>query len=81
MTSRLNPYIHYLDNARDAMEHYQSVLGGVLTISTFGDMGMTGDEAQMVMHSQLELPNGSTVMASDTPRGWTTFPRRESRSR
>ena len=38
MTSRLNPYLGFRDNAREAMEFYQSVFGGELTISTFGEM-------------------------------------------
>jgi PhnB protein len=66
MTSRLNPYLQFKDNARDAMNYYKDVFGGDLTISTFGDFGGSGDG---VMHSQLEAPNGFTLMASDTPDG------------
>ena len=39
MGSLLNPYISFRDNARDAMEFYQSVFGGELTINTFGEYG------------------------------------------
>ena len=54
MTSHLNPYLQFDGNARTAMEFYQSVLGGELTISTFGDLG-SPDEAvkDKVMHAQL----------------------------
>ena len=31
MTSRLNPYISFSDNARQAMEFYRDVFGGELT--------------------------------------------------
>ena len=31
MASRLNPYLSFSDNARQAMEFYQSVFGGELT--------------------------------------------------
>ena len=67
MTSRLNPYIGFKDNAREAMEFYQSVLGGELTVSTFGEFGQQGEGSDGVMHAQLETPSGYTIMASDTP--------------
>jgi len=70
MTTRLNPYLGFGDNARQAIEFYRSVFGGELTISTFGESGL-GDaaEADKVMHSQLETSSGFTLMASDTPSG------------
>jgi PhnB protein len=70
MASRLNPYISFQDNARQAMEFYQSVLGGELAISTFGEFGdPAADNANLVMHSSLESDAGFTLMASDTPPG------------
>lgn len=68
--SRLNPYLHFSNNAREAMEFYREVLGGELTISTFGQiggMGLPPAEHELVMHSQLETPDGFTLMAADTP--------------
>ena len=69
MTSRLNPYIHFKDNARQAMDFYKSVFGGKLTLQTFKESGMPHDAAEgdKVMHSMLEVENGMTFMASDTP--------------
>ena len=69
MTVRLNPYLNFSDNAREAMTFYQSVLGGELTISTFGESGMSEDpgEKEKVMHSMLATPDGMILMASDTP--------------
>lgn len=68
MASRLNPYINVPDGkAREAMEFYQSVLGGELNVMTFGDMGTEGDLATQVMHSQLETPAGFTLMGADAP--------------
>lgn len=71
MTSRLNPYISFRDNARDAITFYESVFGGELTISTFGDFQASQDpeESDKVMHAMLVAPNGFTLMASDTPNG------------
>jgi PhnB protein len=69
MTSRLNPYLNFRDNTRDAMTFYQTVFGGELTISTFAEFQASEDpaEADKVMHSQLDAPNGMTLMAADTP--------------
>jgi len=68
MASRLNPYVNVLDGkAREAMEFYQSVLGGELSVMTFGQMGMEGPVADQVMHAQLETPSGFTLMGADAP--------------
>jgi len=55
MTVQLNPYLAFRDTAREAMEFYQSVFGGELTVSTFGDFQASDDPAEQdkVMHSQL----------------------------
>jgi PhnB protein len=69
MPIRLNPYLGFRDNAREAMTFYQSVFGGELTVSTFGDFHASDDPAEQekVMHSHLETPDGLVLMASDTP--------------
>lgn len=68
MSSRLNPYLSFSGNARDAMEFYKSVFGGDLRISTFGEYGPPGAaHADKVMHGMLETPMGFTLMGSDTP--------------
>ena len=68
----LNPYLNFEGNTRDAVEFYHSVFGGELTISTFGEYGMTdGVPADGVMHSQLSTDAGFTLMASDNPPGMT----------
>ncbi|WP_426560601.1 VOC family protein [Angustibacter sp. McL0619] len=69
MSTRLNPYLGFRDNAREAMEFYQSVFGGELSISTFAEFQASEDpaEADKVMHSVLEAPGGLALMAADTP--------------
>ena len=69
MPSILNPYLNFDGNTREAMTFYQSVFGGDLNVMTFGDMGEEGDTKDGVMHSQLNAPNGFTLMASDMPPG------------
>lgn len=70
MASRLNPYISFAGNARQAMEYYQNVFGGTLTLSTFGEFGSPdAPEADKIMHGNLETDSGFTLMAADTPPG------------
>ncbi|MFW0790585.1 VOC family protein [Gordonia sp. CPCC 205333] len=68
MTVRLNPYLSFRDNAREAMEFYKSVLGGDLEVATFEQMpGSDPDEANKVMHAMLTTPHGLVLMGADTP--------------
>ncbi len=69
MPIRLNPYLSFRDNARDAMEFYRSVFGGELTLNTFADLHASEDPAEQdkIMHSELVTDGGMSLMASDTP--------------
>ena len=70
MASRLNPYLSFDGDARQAMEFYEQVFGGDLTISTVGDYGDPGAPgADKVMHAQLETAGGYTLMGADTMPG------------
>ena len=69
MQSKLNPYLSFKDNTREAMEFYSTVFGGKLALSTFQELHASQDpgEDNLIMHSVLEAENGITFMASDTP--------------
>jgi PhnB protein len=69
MQTKLNPYLSFKDNTREAMEFYQTVFGGKLLVSTFKEFNASQDasEDNLIMHSVLETDNGITFMASDTP--------------
>jgi PhnB protein len=70
VSSVLNPYISFRDNARQAMEFYKDVFGGNLKLDTFGQYGdPNAPGADNIMHGQLETDQGFTLMASDTPPG------------
>ena len=72
MAFKISPYISFVDNAAEALEFYQSVLGGTLNISKMSEYPspeLAEADADKVMHGQLELENGFTLMASDTPTG------------
>ncbi len=65
----LNPYLNFRGNAREAMEFYKDVFGGALNVSTFAEFHASSDpsEDDLVMHADLEAPNGIRFMAADAP--------------
>jgi PhnB protein len=69
MKTLLNPYFSFRDNARQAMDFYQTVFGGKLVMQTFKEYHASQDPAEddKIMHAVLEAENGITFMASDTP--------------
>ena len=76
MPSRLNPYLSFKDDAREAMEFYKSVFGGKLDMSTFKEYHASEDPAEddKIMHAVLETENGIVFMASDTPNSMEYSP-------
>ncbi|MHA7238425.1 VOC family protein [Arthrobacter sp. TMS1-12-1] len=69
MAATINTYLSFKDTAKEAMDFYQSVFGGDLERSTFGEFGMSEDPAEQdkIMHSMLTTPSGQVIMAADTP--------------
>lgn len=54
--------------ARAAMEFYREVFGGTLVLGTVADFGHPdAPDADRVMHSRLDTPDGYTLMAWDRP--------------
>ncbi|HXH27342.1 MAG TPA: VOC family protein [Candidatus Acidoferrum sp.] len=67
--SQLIPYLNFNGNCEEAMQFYQSVLGGELKISRFADyaspeMPVADNQKNKVMHASLENDRLS-LMASD----------------
>ncbi|MEU5366486.1 VOC family protein [Streptomyces sp. NPDC005925] len=70
MASRLNPYLSFDGDARQAMGFYKDVFGGTLALHSYGDYGQAdAPNADKVMHAMLETPTGFTLMGSDAPPG------------
>jgi PhnB protein len=69
MQTRLNPYIGFKGQAREAIGFYQTVFGGAVQINTYKEFGASQDPKQddLVMHSILEADKGIVLMASDVP--------------
>jgi PhnB protein len=75
VATRLNPYISFTDNARQALEFYRGVFGGELTVNTFGDFGQADSpDANKIMHGMLVTESGLALMGADTPAGMTHNP-------
>ncbi|MEJ7834043.1 MAG: VOC family protein [Nocardioides sp.] len=70
MSNQLNAYLHFDGTALEALTFYHSVFGGELTLSTFGEQGMEGPDAEKIMHGDLTAP-AITIMAAEAPPGTT----------
>ena len=63
--TKLNPYLNFNGNTREAMEFYKAALGGELRIMTFGTFpGTPDDQKDKVMHASFRV-RGVPLMASD----------------
>ena len=68
MSAELCPYLSFAGDAREAMEFYESVFGGELLLTTFGQFGgMEGIDPEQIMHGQLNAAKGFVLMGSDSP--------------
>jgi PhnB protein len=66
MATRLNPYLTFNGIARQAMEFYASVFGGIPAFNTFAEFGADDSpDANLIMHGVLETAVGYTIMAGD----------------
>ncbi|GAA3893026.1 VOC family protein [Streptomyces lannensis] len=70
MASRLNPYLMFAGDARQALQFYKEVFGGTLVLNTYGEAGQPDTSmTDKIMHGMLETPSNYTLMAADTPDG------------
>ncbi|MFC9389121.1 VOC family protein [Streptomyces venezuelae] len=76
MATRLNPYLTFTGEAKQALEFYQQVLGGDLSLNTYGGFGAEAPPGfeEKIMHGMLETPSGFTLMAADNPPGMEHTP-------
>lgn len=71
MLMKINPYLSFKGNCKEAMEFYQAALGAKLVYSvTFGDSPMAAEAgagvADLILHATVEV-EGSILMMSDDP--------------
>ena len=69
MSVNVVTHLNFRGNARMALEFYQTVFGGDLTIITYEDMGNVQNpaEAKQVVWGQVTDAGGPRVMAYDVP--------------
>lgn len=69
MQTKLQAYLNFKDNTRQAMEYYRTIFGGKLNMQTFVEYHASQDpsEDNKIMHAELIADNGITFMAADTP--------------
>lgn len=76
MTVKLNSYISFNGNAKEAMEFYKSIFGGEIFSDTFesfasSEMPVADEDKQKIMHAYVKGDNGIELMGADTPTGMT----------
>ncbi len=72
MASRLNPYLMFAGDARQALQFYKEVFGGTLVLSTYGEAGQPDTSmTDKIMHGMLETP-ATTPSWPPTPRPAST---------
>ncbi len=71
MSITTTTHLNFRGDARAALEFYQGVFGGDLTIVTHAQAYPVHgpDEADLVSWGQVQAPNGFHVMAYDVPAG------------
>jgi PhnB protein len=63
MEITVNPYLNFNGNTAAVMNFYKSVLGGDLTMQTFGDANMAEDakDKDLIVHASLKRDRKSVV--------------------
>lgn len=74
MTVKLNSYISFNGDAKEAIAFYQTVFGGQVYSDTFGsfaspEMPVEAADNDKIMHAYLQGSNGVELMLADTPTG------------
>src|SRR3954464_15961823 len=68
---KLDIYVNYKENCREAFQFYEQHLGGKIhSVTTFGEMPGAGPVAEgradKIIHARIEI-GGSTIMGADIP--------------
>lgn len=67
------PYLNFGGNCRQAFTRYREIFGGELVLLPMSEAPheepLPPEQADMIMHAALRFPDGSLLMASDSPGG------------
>jgi PhnB protein len=72
MTNQITSYLSCKDT-RAALNFYQSIFGGTVTISTFGEFKVPDAPADGVMHGSLDIDGKPFIMASEAMEDQNNF--------
>ena len=66
-------YLGFDGNCKEAMQYYEQVLGGKLTVMMSGAESpmaamIPAESAHRILHARLELPDGGLLFAGDCPQ-------------
>lgn len=68
MKADLSVYISFGGSAREALTHYNAVLGGDLELVTYGELGAgSGPDDDHIMYGVLRTPTGFVLRGTDRP--------------
>ncbi|MFD5213960.1 VOC family protein [Microbacterium sp. NPDC058345] len=69
MSISTTTHLNFRGTARQALEFYQTVFGGEISLATYGDFGMPAEApgADRIVFGQIESADGFRVMAYDIP--------------
>lgn len=75
--TRVSTYLNFPGNTEEALNFYKSIFHGEFTgggIQRFGDIPaeaghppLSEEDKQLVLHAELQIPGGHTLMATDAP--------------
>lgn len=68
MVKAIQPYLFFNGNCREAMQFYASTFGTQVHMMTYAEgPNCPEGDGDRVMHASINSPDGSALMASDTP--------------
>lgn len=71
MAISLVPYVHFVDNAAEAVEFYKSIFGGEAEVSKFGAFGTPENDPShdLIMHCDFKFAGTQLFISDSLPMG------------
>ena len=71
MAFSLTPYIHFVDNAKEALDFYKGIFGGDAEISKFGEYGTPDNDPShdLIMHADFKFAGMQLFISDSLPMG------------
>ncbi len=71
MAIQVFPYMHFIDNAGEAIEFYRSVFGADVDVHKFGEYGTPENDPskELIMHCELNFAGAKFFISDSLPMG------------